>query len=181
MKEQQTEPEAPGRGPRQGSARRPEREALVIHRLRAAPVVIVGYAATLEKVEAQWGGPRIRHELVYRNRTRREIAAVEFGLATYDLFDELMACRAGLCVRPLAPAGAVDILGIPVPASRREWLQHGVDPLAFHTAIAWVDKVRYRDGEVWRESRRKIAERIRKLKRSFETGPLVETEGAGSG
>lgn len=171
---QPPEPTGPGLPPKPaGPAVNVQPGGNVIGQDGKTPVEITGYSATLEPLADRHGGPRIRHAVSYRNRRKRAIAAVQFGLACFDVFDELIGpAGCGLALQPLAPAGAKDVLGQPVPPSTREWLQHDDDLLAFQTAFAWVDKVRFDDGEVWRQSRKKIAGKIRKLKSSYDPSPL---------
>lgn len=151
---------------------------IVRQKKKATPVEIIAYEATLERIPERHGGPRVRHVVTYhRNLGWREITAVEFGLACFDHFDELIHSGAGLAVGPLPAAGAEDPLGHPLPPTRREWLQVDAELFAFEAAFAWVDQVRFADGEVWRQGRREIVKKLRGLKGSLEPGPLARKPG----
>lgn len=149
----------------------------IVRQKKSTPVQIIAYEATLEKIPERYGGARVRHVVTYRSRSRREIAALEVGLACFDHFDELIVSGGGLVVEPLPPSGAKDPLGHPIAPRRGEWLEYAAELSAFATAFAWVDQVRFADGEVWRQGRREIAKKLRELRGTLDSGPLAGEPG----
>ncbi len=105
-----------------------------------------GYSAS-SRADDEGG---IYHSVEYKNVSDRSLAAVRLGLLTFDQWQDLLDGIDGIAVMPLAP-GATRMT---------TWADPVSGTLVSPTAIAYVGKVRFSDGEVWSADLDRILEEL---------------------
>ncbi|MCY4662061.1 MAG: hypothetical protein OXF93_19990 [Acidobacteria bacterium] len=136
------------------------------HRVLAqegAPVTIFQYSARYQR--QGFGSQRegIRHELNYRNTSNRKIVAFRFGLLAFSIFNEFQHSLNGFAIEDL-DAGAVDSGTWLATFARAE--------AAFYTGVAYVEKVRFEDGEIWTANGDEIQDQLQELEGDFSMEAL---------
>ena len=105
----------------------------------------------------------IRHEIEYRNRSGKKIVAVQFGLVSFDLWNEFLARTAGLSTEELTAKGR----------DKGAWLTPTDSSFAFHTAVIYVERVRFESGEIWNEDRELVLTAMRAIQKDFDPANLT--------
>ena len=127
-----------------------------------APVLITAYRAEYQKRtdEAPEG---LRHEVEYRNRSEQRIVAVQFGLVTFDVWDEFLDNTAALAAEGLGPRGR----------DRNTWLTATAAGVAFHTGVVYVERVRFESGEIWKADGDAVLAAMRAIQKDFASDQLI--------
>lgn len=108
-------------------------------------------------------------EARYQNATDRAVIGIKFGFIAYDLFDESLGGVAGVDIdRDGIGAGAVE-------SGRWSTRARGVAQ-AHETGIAYVQKVRFADGELWTADRTELQEKLEQLVPGGEVSLLGDEE-----
>ena len=110
----------------------------------------------------------IAHVVEYRNVTDRKIVAVVFGLLAFDIFDESQDTVHGYTLDDLEPD----------KSDSSTWTRRSSMPAAFHTGMAYVVKVRFEDGEIWKADLEGIVEQINGINKDFSPDSLKPSETA---
>ena len=103
-----------------------------------SPIQITAFAS-------EFGGrdnDYIIFEARYQNASRRPVIGIKFGFIAYDLFNETLGGVAGVDIDRKGIGAGEDDKG------RWQTLARGVAS-AHDTGIAYVQKVRFADGELW--------------------------------
>ena len=103
----------------------------------AAPIAITEYTARYQE-RSRYQSEGIRHELSYRNVGTRKIVAVQFGLLAFNIFNEFQDRLGGFTIEDVE-------VGSPESGA---WVANALAEAAFYTGVAYVDKVRFEDGEI---------------------------------
>ena len=74
-----------------------------------------------------------------RNRSSQRIVAIQFGLVSFDLWNEFLAKTAGLSTEVVAPKAR----------ERGSWSTVSEVAFSFNTAVVYVERVRFESGEIW--------------------------------
>ena len=126
-----------------------------------SPLTIFSYEARYQpRRSSQREG--IRHELNYRNTTGRRVVAVQFGLLSFNIFNEFQDRLGGFSIEDIDPLGV----------TRGTWLASALAEAAFYTGVAYVDKVRFEDGEIWVADEREILDQLREIEEGFDAEAL---------
>ena len=104
----------------------------------------------------------IAHVVEYRNITERKIVAVVFGLLAFDIFDESQDTFHGWSLDDLKQGASGN--GV--------WMRSSSMAEAFHTGMAYVAKVRFEDGEIWKSDLEGIVEQIHRIDKGFSPDSL---------
>ena len=113
-------------------------------------------------------GEGIAHVVEYRNITERKIVAVVFGLLAFDIFDESQDTLHGWSLDDLEP----DV------SENGTWTWSSSMAEAFHTGMAYVVKVRFEDGEIWKADLEDITKQIQGIDKDFSPDSLKLSEPA---
>lgn len=106
-----------------------------------APIAIEGYEADYQRDGGRFSTEGIRHRLRYRNVSDQTIVAVRFGLVAFNAFNEFQDRLGGFTMDRMPPNDD----------KNGTWVSHaGGGGPAFYTGVAYVDRVRFADGTVWR-------------------------------
>ena len=104
----------------------------------------------------------IAHVVEYRNITERKIVAVVFGLLAFDIFDESQDTAHGWSLDDLKQGAS----------GNGTWVHRSNMEKAFHTGMAYVAKVRFEDGEIWKSDLEGIVEQIHRIDKDFTQDSL---------
>ena len=129
-----------------------------------APVQIVASSSEYQK-RTNEGPEGIRHELEFRSQATQKIVAVQFGLISFDIWNEYLARLAGLATEELNPKAR----------KRGVWLTATDQAVGFLTAVVYVDRVRFESGEIWIADRDQILTAMRAIQKNFDPENLVLT------
>jgi len=98
----------------------------------------------------------VQFEARYENVSNRTVIAIKFGFIAYDLFNESLGGVAGIDINRDGLEVGEDDSGLWSTRAR------GV-ARAHETGIAYVQKVRFSDGELWIADRAELEERLNVL------------------
>ena len=127
-----------------------------------APVLVTGYRA--EYVKRTSDSPEsIRHEIEYRNRSSQRIVAIQFGLVSFDLWNEFLAKTAGLSTEVVAPKAR----------ERGSWSTLSEVAFSFNTAVVYVERVRFESGEIWAADLDPVIAVMRTIQKNFDPANLT--------
>ncbi len=126
-----------------------------------APIAITKYEAFyLESNRYRREG--IRHELEYRNRGDRSIVAIRFGLLSFNIFNDFQDRLGGITIEDVNPG----------QSESGAWVANALAEASFYTGVAYVSKVRFRDGQIWLADEDDILAQIREIESTFSADML---------
>jgi len=128
-----------------------------------APVQVTSYRTDFQK-RTNDSPEGIRHEIEYRNRSGKKIVAIQFGLMTFDLWNEFLARTAGLSTEEISSKGK----------DKGAWVTPTDSSFAFHTAVVYIERVRFESGEIWNEDRELILTAMRAIEKNFDPSNLAK-------
>ena len=118
------------------------------------PVRITSYDSAYHVDNGQQG---IHHSLEYESATEREVVAVRLALVSFDIWNEPLGRIRGTTIRTLGPG----------TGHQCKWLERDFGTpsyaQAFGTGVAYVQSVRYGNGEVWSADDEAVRSRISKI------------------
>ena len=126
-----------------------------------SPLSILAYEARYQPRRSSQR-EAIRHEVNYRNTSGQKIVAVQFGLLSFNIFNEFQDRLGGFAIED------IDVLGI----ESGTWLASALAEAAFYTGVVYVDKVRFEDGEIWIADEDEILEQLREIEEGFDAAAL---------
>lgn len=127
-----------------------------------SPVKIKAATAIYIGTSSRYTDRGIHYELEYENLSTRDIIAVEFGLVAFDVWNEFLDRTGGITMTPLA-AGQT---------AKGEWVASRYADFSFHTGVAYVNRVRFADGEIWSAETTAIVAEMRKIQKDFDASKL---------
>jgi hypothetical protein len=130
-----------------------------------SPVLVTGYRAEYQKGTAT-AMPGVRHDVEYRNRSGQRVVAIQFGLVTFDVWDEFLGRTAALTVQPLGVRSR----------DRGIWTTPSEAAFAYRTAVVYVERVRFESGEIWTADRETILGALRVIQKDFDEANLAKKE-----
>lgn len=105
----------------------------------------------------------ITHSVNVKNITSREIIAYQMGLLSFSVFNEFLDRLGGYAIESLAPG----------EEKRSSWESRESNASLHYTAVAYVSKVRFADGEVWEANHIEvIMPQLREIAKSLEIDDL---------
>jgi hypothetical protein len=126
-----------------------------------SPILVTAYRAEYAK-RTNESPESIRHDVEYRNRSNQKVVAIQFGLVSFDLWNEFLARTAGLSTEAVAPRGR----------ERGGWSTPTDAAFAFHTAVVYVDRVRFESGEIWSADPDLVVAAMRTIQKDFDPANL---------
>ena len=121
----------------------------------------------INKYNAKYVEGSIRHEIYYTSLSERKIVALEFGFISYDIWDEYIGHLNGLTISDLKPMHKL---------MWKSWTHNCYYDFAFHTGFAYINKIRYENGEIWVSDKDVVLEEIRKFDENFDMTKLERKE-----
>ena len=128
-----------------------------------APVEITSYSAVF-RTGTKYSSEGIVHSITYKNTSERTVAAMQFGLVSFDIWNEFLDRTGGITIEDVAPGGT----------DKGSWRATAYADFTFLTGFAYVSKVRFSDGEIWIADLEAIAEEMRKIEQDFDVQKLEE-------
>ena len=113
----------------------------------------------------------VRHQTEHQNVSERGIMAVELGYVMFDLYDEFLDFIRTSEINLLKPSDKDKSDGIYERAIYER-------ASTFLTGAAFVSKVRFADGEVWRANLDAIAQELAKIDKEFQASALKPKSGS---
>ena len=126
-----------------------------------APIVVTAYRAEYTR-RTNDTPESIRHEVEYRNRSSQKVVAIQFGLVSFDLWNEFLAKTAGLSTEVVAPKAR----------ERGGWSTVTETAFAFNTAVVYVERVRFDSGEIWSADLDPVLSAMRTIQKNFDSANL---------
>lgn len=127
----------------------------------SAPVSIAYYTASYQS-RGSYSREGIRHSVTYENVSERKIVALQFGLLSFDIFNEFQDRLGGYTIQDVEPGRLAD--GV--------WVASALAESAFYTGVAYVSKVRFVDGEVWSADLESITKQVQEIEAAFSVESL---------
>ena len=131
-----------------------------------SPVQITEFEAEFEGNRVNfWGTPqeaRIKHELRYRNASDARIEAVRFTFLSYSVFNEYLVTSSRTAIEEVNPGDRKD----------KDFSLFGEEFYEFETGLAFVEKVRFENGDIWEFDAFTIVEGVRTLELEFDASLL---------
>jgi hypothetical protein len=132
-----------------------------------APVAIDSYSAWYSEVPIRGSTlAGIYYVVEFSNKSGRRITAIEFGLVSFDVFNEFLDWAHGLTV--FADRG----LSEDARYQQTQWVSPSANGIAQFTGVAWVNRVRFESGEIWVADRQPVLERLRQIQPTFDASIL---------
>lgn len=131
------------------------------------PVKIVTYSAAYME-RSTYIEEGIHHRFEFQNTSQRPIAAVRFGVVSFDAFNEFIGRTAGIYLDPLPPGGSKNAKGT--------WITRAYGDFAFLTGVAYVQRVRFEDGEIWTADEAAIVTELKKIQADFDPTKLKTSD-----
>lgn len=127
-----------------------------------SPVKINSLSAVYISTSSRYTERGIHYELDYENVSTRPIVAVEFGLVAFDIWNEFLDRTGGITMMPLAAN----------QTAKGEWVASRYADFSFHTGVAYVNRVRFSDGEIWFADTAAVLLEMRKIQKDFDASKL---------
>ena len=108
----------------------------------------------------------IHHNLEYENSSERTVVAIQFGLVSFDIWNEFLDRTGGVTIDTLRAAAK----------DKGEWVATAYGDFSFHTGVAYVSKVRFEDGEIWSADLNSVLHELRKIEKDFDAGRLQKKD-----
>ena len=129
----------------------------------AAPVAITEYTARYQaRSSARSEG--IRHTLSYRNAADRKIVVVQFGLLAFNIFNEFQDRLGGFTIEDIDVGETED----------GAWVANALAESAFYTGVAYVSKVRFKDGEIWTADNEEVLTQLQEIEEDLNIDALEQ-------
>ena len=128
-----------------------------------APILVTAYRTEFLKRtnEASEG---LRHDIDYRSRAGQRIVAVQFGLVSFDVWNEFLERHAALA------SEAIDANG----REKSSWFTPTSAGGAFYTGVVYVERVRFANGEIWTADLPAVATVMQAIQKDFTTEQLTK-------
>lgn len=130
-----------------------------------APIAITSYSAAYRE-RTNYSQEGIQHSVEYRNNSGKVVDAVEIGLVSFDVWNEFLNRTGGISLETLAPGASKKGL----------WIASAYADFSFLTGVAYVRRVRFRDGSIWSVDLNAIAQELSSIESGFDVTRLKEKE-----
>lgn len=131
------------------------------------PVAIDSYSAWYSDVPIRgFTKAGIYYVVEFSNKSGKRITAIEFGLISFDVFNEVLDWGHGLSL--FADYG----LSESARYKEDEWVSPSSNGIAQFSGVVWVNRVRFVSGEIWKADRQPILEVLRKIEPNFDAAIL---------
>lgn len=121
------------------------------------PITITKYDAHYQE-QNRYGSRGIVHDIAYKNNGKKKIEAVSFGLVSFDIWNEFLDATNGISMEANDP-GDVE---------KGSWIAQAYGDFSFHSGFAYVKKIRYEDGTIWKANLEEIKRELAKVQADFD-------------
>jgi hypothetical protein len=132
-----------------------------------APIEIASYRAAYSPGSGAYIPEGIQHVVEYMNVSGKIVDAVQIGLVSFDVWNEFLDRTLGLATDSLAMHAT----------KKGTWVARAYGDFSFLTGLAYVSKVRFRDGEIWKADLDSIASELRQVQQDFDVTNLKKQPG----
>ncbi len=146
--------------PINSSAEPPPAEHRVLEQ-NDAPIMIARYGAHYQE-SSRYQSSGIKHELNYRNVGDRKIVAVQFGLLSFNIFNEFQDRLGGFVIDDIEVGNM----------ESGAWLASALAESSFYTGVAYVEKVRFEDGEIWSANTEDVLRQLQEIEQDLNVDIL---------
>ncbi|MCF6285451.1 MAG: hypothetical protein L3K26_09705 [Candidatus Hydrogenedentes bacterium] len=127
----------------------------------SSPLTITSYSAKYQR-GSEYAEEGIRHAIKYKNTSKKKVVAVQFGLVSFDVWNEFIDRTGGVGIEDIASGSS----------KKGTWMARAYSDFSFLTGFAYVSKVRFEDGEIWEADLDDIAEEMQKIEEDFDVQNL---------
>lgn len=127
----------------------------------APPIEIVSYQADYQE-GGTYSREGISHELEYRNSSDRPVRAVKFGLLSFNVFNDFLDRTAGIDMDKMSAGDTAN----------GTWISTAYAAFSFFSGVAYVEQVRFLDGDIWEADLDAIAAQVRDIEADFKADRL---------
>ena len=131
-----------------------------------SPLEITSYSAKYQKGRGSYSRDGIRHRAEYRNKSGRRVVAVQIGFVSFNVFNEFLDRMHGVSITEINPN----------QLEKGTWNATALADFSFLTGVAYISKVRFENGEIWRADLEYITEELRKIEEEFDISMLKGTK-----
>jgi hypothetical protein len=122
-----------------------------------SPVVVTQYRATYQKGSDK-APSGVRHDVEFRNRSEFRIVAVQLGLVSFDVWNEFLNRTVALVTEPVAVRAR----------ERTTWFAPLDAAFTLQTGVAYVDRVRFDNGQIWIADPEAVVTVMRGIQKDFD-------------
>ena len=131
-----------------------------------SPIKIISYNAVYIGSSSTYVSRGIHHNLEYENASVRTVVAVQFGLVSFDIWNEFLDRTGGVTMETIEPGSK----------EKGKWVATSYADFSFHTGVAYVSKVRFDDGEIWSADLPSVVLELRKIEKDFDASRLKKKD-----
>lgn len=124
---------------------------------RDCPIEITSYDAKY-KSGGKYTREGIHHSLRWKNSSEKVIVAVQFGLVSFNVWNNFLDRMNGVNIENLPP-GKEDM---------GTWIARAYADFSFLTGFSYVSKVRLEDGTIWNCNLEEIKAELQKVEEEFD-------------
>jgi hypothetical protein len=145
----------------------PERNIIVAQ--PDAPVQIVNYASAYYTSD-RYTSEGIHHTVESSNRSGKQLVAMEMGLVSFSVFNDFLDRNYGHTGRfdRKFQEGA--------KSERSTWVGRAGGEHTHFTGVAWVNRVRFTDGSIWKANQDEVVAVLRKIQSDFDAKDLERSK-----
>lgn len=125
------------------------------------PISITGYAAEYQEGN-KYELAGIHHKVKYKNTGTKKIEAIQFGLVSFDVWNEYLNKTLGLSLAANDPGDS----------ENGTWVTRTYEDYAFLTGLAYVNKIKYSDGTIWKADLNEVKSELLKIQKNFDVNEL---------
>lgn len=130
-----------------------------------APISISKFEAKYQE-GGTYSNEGIRYDVSFTNATNKQIVAYAFGFYSFDVFNRALG-------RPLEGFSVDDLK--PNDSDDGAWVQRAINSSLFRkygTAVAYIARVRFKDGTIWKYDDESILKQLQKFESSLTLDDL---------
>lgn len=130
------------------------------------PVSIESYSPKYDDGYSEYSNKGIHHKLKYSNVADSQIVAVSIGLVSFSVFNQFLSKTNGIDIDDLPPR----------KSGKGTWIDRCYSAFSFLTGVAYVNKVRFRSGEIWTADMDDVVEELRRIQSDFVASSLDDKD-----
>jgi hypothetical protein len=131
-----------------------------------SPVAITEYKSAYQ-AGSQYNSEGIHHDLKYANTAKKTIVAIEFGVVSFGIFNDFIDRTYGID-RKIDKKFQDGSKG-----SEGSWVARALNDTFHWTGVAWVNRVRFENGEIWKADEQSILAEMKKIQANFDAAVLA--------
>lgn len=133
----------------------------IIIQQKDIPIIISEYEAEYEEAN-RYESAGIYHKVKYKNTGKKKIEAIQFGLVSFNVWNEYLDKTMGVSLKANDPGDSED----------GTWITRSYGDFGFLTGLAYVSKIRYSDGTIWKADLGEVGAELIKIEKNFDVKEL---------